>query len=487
MDSHSERTRLTLRRARRGAHLVALCLMLTAASASAATEAPYAPIVTGQLTLSEASFASIAGSALPQMETPYVDGISDQSLADWDSGSFLDSSFPDGSLPGGLSSIFHGTWTGGLSSHITLARYVVQWNVMSGGYPEYLAELESWYAAVLGIGLTPEVSLASYDGTLPSSVEEYQTRLKELLDRLTGIRYLEAWNEPNATAGLSAAAAAHYTTAAYALCQRRGCTVIAGNFLDSQSNLLTYEHAYEQALHPAQFTNWGIHPYYAVKTRSASTVLDFRSSLPGAGGGKRIWFTEVGAYQCEDYGRYTVLGEREQALDASWLVNRLMPAIGPVHVFYYEFLFKRRQSPPCDSYSPDTALYIPSSDPSAPDAPRAAASYIYDGRGVPSAYTGAATADARHATLDGSVYPGGFLDAGYHFEYGTTADYGSYSSAGDAGSGLGGVGAAITIGGLRAGTTYHYRIVSWNAEGYAGGSDRTFMTPLRLGLGSGSG
>jgi hypothetical protein len=157
-----------------------------------------------------------------------------------------------------------------------------------------------------------------------------------------------------------------------------------------------------------------------------------------------------------------------------------MPAIEPVHVFYYEFLFKNHQFPPCNSSSADTALYVPGSDPNAAYVPRSAAGYIYDDRGIPAAYTGAAAAiDAEHATLTGSVYPGGFLDAGYHFEYGLTAGYGSYSSRGDAGSGLGRVGAGIALDGLRAGTTYHYRIVSWNAEGPAYGSDRTFTTPDR--------
>ncbi len=430
---------------------------------------PYAPIAVGSFTVSEAPFAAIAGSALPSAGTPYIDGISDQSLPYWE-GSFQGGSF---------SEFFHNAWAAGPSSHIALARYVVQWNVMSGAYPAYLSEFESWYADVLDIGLTPEVSLVSYDGILPSSSVEYQTRLQELLDRFKAIRYLEAWDEPNNTVNLAGAEAAHYTNAADSLCQSRSCTVIAGNFLDSLPNLLTYEHEYEQALDPANLTNWGIHPYGAVKTRNASTVLDFKANLPGAGLGEQIWFTEVGAYQCEAYGPYQLFGEREQALDASWLVNRLMPAIAPLHVFYYEFLFKDRRPPPCDASSADTALYVPSSNPTVPYAPRAAANYIYDGRGVPSAYTGASVADTEHVRLTGSVYPGGFLAARYHFEFGITASYGSYSSTGDAGPGLSGVGAAVTVGGLGAGATYHYRLVSWNAEGAAYGSDRKFTTPPR--------
>ncbi len=450
--------------------LVSLCLALTAA-ASAETEIPYGPTAGRPLVLPEAQFATIAGRTLPQAGTPYIDGISDQSLPSW-----------DGSFSGGyFSSFFHNVWTDGLSSHIALARYVVQWNVMSGGYPEYRAELESWYADVLDAGLAPEISLTSYDGILPSSPTEYQTRLEELLSRFQAIRYLEAWDEPNNTANLSAVTAAHYTNLAYSLCQGRDCTLIAGNFLDSP-NVLAYEHEYEQALDPANPPDWGIHPYLAVKDRSASTVLDFRSSLPNGGAGDRIWFTEVGAYRCEDYGQYTVPGDREQAIDASWLVNRLMPAIEPRHVFYYEFLFKRRRPPPCNSSSPDTALYVPSGDPYAPDIPRPAASYVYDGRGTPSAYTGGAVvSNAEHMTLTASVYPGGFLNARYHFEYGATAGYGSYSPAGAAGSALKGVGVSFTVSGLTPGTTFHYRIVSWNAEGSAYGSDQTLTTPRRSG------
>ena len=358
--------------------LVVLCQIVTATCASAETGISYAPIARS-LTLSTTPLQALVGDALPPAATRYVDGISDQSLPSW-----------DGSFPGGyFAGFFHDTWAdGGLSSHIALARYVVQWNVMSGAYPEYRAELESWYADVLELGLTPEVSLASYDGVMPRSAMEYQIRLQALLGRFTAIRYLEAWDEPNHTAKLTAVAAAGYTNSAYSLCQTHGCTVIAGNFLDSQSNMISYERAYERALHPATLPNWGIHPYAAVKTRNPSTVLAFKSNLPGGGAGKRIWFTEVGAYRCEATGRYEPRGERAQARDASWLVNRLMPDIQPAHVFYYEFLFKDSRPPPCSRTDSDTALYVPGGDPYATDIPRAAASYIYDGHGASSASAG---------------------------------------------------------------------------------------------------
>lgn len=471
MTSSSHGRITTSAAARRGVVCVCLaacCLTTTAARAFPQATRPYAPIA-DPLTLSEAPLRSLTGGgASPQADTPSIDGISDQSLPHWDG------SFPDGYFAG----YFRDVWAGSLSSRIALARYVVQWNVMSGDHPQYRAELDAWYADVLSIGLTPEISLASYDGVMPVSSAEYQVRLEELLDRFPGIRYVEAWDEPNDTADLSAVTAAGYTNSAYALCRTRGCTTIAGNFLDSQPDMVAYEREYERALQPASLSNWGIHPYAAVKTRSASTVLAFRSNLPRGGTGMRIWFTEVGAYRCEGIGRHELSGEREQALDASWLVNRLMPVIEPAHVFYYEFLFEDRRAPPCGGSDSDTALYVPSNDPNAADVPRAAAGYIYDGRGAPFAYTGAATVTGpERAMLSASVYPGGFLNATYHFEYGATTAYGAYSPAEDAGSTLGRATVDSAVAGLRAGVTYHYRVVAWNAEGVAYGSDRMFRVP----------
>ena len=108
--------------------------------------------------------------------------------------------------------------------------------------------------------------------------------------------------------------------------------------------------------------------------------------------------------------------------------------------------------------------------------------FVFGGRGVPSAYAGApAGVSASGATLTASVYTGGVLDTRYHFEYGPTREYGSYSAEGDAGAATGAVPASMPIAGLSAGTKYHYRVVAWNAEGSSdegpsAGLDRTFRT-----------
>jgi hypothetical protein len=354
--------------------LVVLCGLAFVSPRAAGADAGARPYYTaptpGSLALPEASLQSLAGGGLRSSGAPYVDGISDQSLPYWDP-----------SFAGAYSAgFFHDAWVAGLSSHIALARYVVQWNVMSGAYPNYLEQLESWYRDVLTLGLTPEISLAAYDGVLPGSYREYRAALQALLDRFPATSYVEAWDEPNATPGPPAATAARYTLIARSLCRDRGCTVIAGNFLDSAS-MIAYEREYERALRLASLADWGIHPYLAVKTRDAQTVMEFKSALPRAGAGERVWFTEVGAYRCEGGARPELRGERAQALDASWLVNRLMPAAQPVHVFYYEFLFKERRPPPCDRSDSDTALYAPAGGRGSGDAPRLAAAYIYGDRG----------------------------------------------------------------------------------------------------------
>jgi CSLREA domain-containing protein len=79
------------------------------------------------------------------------------------------------------------------------------------------------------------------------------------------------------------------------------------------------------------------------------------------------------------------------------------------------------------------------------------------------------------ASIVGTLQPN-LRASDYHFEYGKTAAYGSTTPS--IGAGSGGlplsVGAALT--GLKAATTYHYRLVAGNADGTAAGADRTFTT-----------
>jgi hypothetical protein len=88
------------------------------------------------LTPSTGALTAANGALTPSLGavTSYVDGISDQSLPAWDGG-FEESYF---------AGLFDDTWVHGPGAHVDFARYVVQWNAMSGDYQRYLREFEVW-------------------------------------------------------------------------------------------------------------------------------------------------------------------------------------------------------------------------------------------------------------------------------------------------------------------------------------------------------
>ncbi len=303
--------------------------------------------------------------ASAQAATTHVDGISDQSLPAWN-GSFADSSF---------ASFFRTSWVG----QIAFARYVVQWNTMaeasSGANPDgdYRERFEAWLEDVRALGLTPVLALTSYNGVYPSAAGEYQRELEQLLTQADGLQapvaYVEAWNEPNNQGNEPAATAGEIADWADAVCDQRACQLIAGDFEDAPS-LPSYEHEYIGALSFSPRI-WGIHPYRSVKAHSDVPVLRFEQALPDHGADTQLWFTEIGAYYCLN-GQ--VLGEAEQASDASYLVNDLIPATAPTHVFYYGFMAGGEEEVPCAARgASDSELYR------APGQPRTAAGVVFAG------------------------------------------------------------------------------------------------------------
>lgn len=96
--------------------------------------------------------------------------------------------------------------------------------------------------------------------------------------------------------------------------------------------------------------------------------------------------------------------------------------------------------------------------------------------GPPTATTYAATGITENqATLRGFVEPNGSNTA-WRFEYGVTSNYGEETSAAMAYASGGSKTVASTLVNLTPGTTYHYRLVTANSNGYDYGSDRTFTT-----------
>ncbi len=94
----------------------------------------------------------------------------------------------------------------------------------------------------------------------------------------------------------------------------------------------------------------------------------------------------------------------------------------------------------------------------------------------PVATTSAASSiTSTSVTLNGRVDPNGRATT-YVFEFGTTTAYGSKTSASSAGSGTSSTAVSKSVGGLKAGTLYHFRLVATSDAGTSNGADLTFTT-----------
>ncbi len=87
----------------------------------------------------------------------------------------------------------------------------------------------------------------------------------------------------------------------------------------------------------------------------------------------------------------------------------------------------------------------------------------------------AANVGGQSATLKGTVTPRGKTTE-FFFAYGTTKGYGQRTPTQTVGAGNGAQQVSQTVGGLRVGTQYHFRIVATNPDGTSSGGDRTFRT-----------
>ena len=88
-------------------------------------------------------------------------------------------------------------------------------------------------------------------------------------------------------------------------------------------------------------------------------------------------------------------------------------------------------------------------------------------------------------SMSGTVNPNGIATSDYnvYFQYGLSTNYGYTTQRNGGDSTFNGV-EALSIAdlavGLKRGTTYHYRLVAGNSEGFSYGADATFTTPLNM-------
>jgi hypothetical protein len=79
------------------------------------------------------------------------------------------------------------------------------------------------------------------------------------------------------------------------------------------------------------------------------------------------------------------------------------------------------------------------------------------------------------ATANGTVNPNGY-ETTARFQYGLTTSYGSVTPAQTLAPGTAPSSLSAALGGLAAGTTYHYRVTATNPNGTTNGADQTFTT-----------
>jgi hypothetical protein len=128
---------------------------------------------------------------------------------------------------------------------------------------------------------------------------------------------------------------------------------------------------------------------------------------------------------------------------------------------------------PVDKFGRAVAVGLTSPPP--PATPILQASYYVPDR-PPVVTTGsAASMTLETATVSGSVDPNR-LPTTYVFQYGATTGYGQETDVRDAGTDAGSLPVSADLAGLRAGTTYHYRVVAMNDAGTRFGADQTFDT-----------
>jgi hypothetical protein len=193
----------------------------------------------------------------------------------------------------------------------------------------------------------------------------------------------------------------------------------------------------------------------SVTTKAASSVTTTSAKLNGTAN------PNGQATTCSfDYGTTTGYGSKSTSVDAGSSTKsvNVSATIAGLHSGVYHFRLT------CSS----------------PAGTSTGGDLTFGSAGPPIVQTGSAQgASTSGVTLTGSVNPQG-LSTNWYFQYGLTASYGSKTASKSAGSGTSPTGVSAAIASLKAGTTYHYRLVGQSSAGTTYGSDVTFTTVAAL-------
>jgi CSLREA domain-containing protein len=135
------------------------------------------------------------------------------------------------------------------------------------------------------------------------------------------------------------------------------------------------------------------------------------------------------------------------------------------------------EAPLAGSPAVDAGADCPSLDQRGVSRPRGGACEIgaYELAAPTVATSAAGSIGLTSAVLAGTLDPS-LRETSFRFEYGTTTAYGALTPLQWTGAGSGPISVSALVTGLRAGTTYHFRLVATNPDGTAAGADQSLTT-----------
>jgi hypothetical protein len=220
---------------------------------------------------------------------------------------------------------------------LRFARLTVPWDAATSE-PEAVA---AWLAAVSAAGMAPHVAFEHLAGdhcpgqpcTTPTAAQ-YGAAIRRFVARFPQVRTYTTWNEANHASQPVAddpEAVAAYYDELRAACP--GCTVVAGDVLDSGS----YRRWLQRFLSASTTTPrlWGLHDYGDVtygRTIGVDTVLD---AVPGT-----LWIEETGGLVAlRNAGGRTTFAASESsaatAIDRAFAIAAANPRIARMYVYQW--------------------------------------------------------------------------------------------------------------------------------------------------------
>ena len=325
----------------------------------------------------------------------HVDGISDQNVPYWDG-----HVWSGGAPASPFARYVAATLVRASPQPLRYARYVVAYDVMCDTTGPAFATFERWLADIEELGLEADVAFwyGDFDGNrcpllprVPRDAAQFNgaaggDAVAAFVARFPEVRTIEPWNEPDDGHGPdvpAATAASFWVAVDVDDCAARRCdAVIAGDFNDAPRDFVEYERSYVGALATASRpARLGPAPVCGGQPRAhrdrarirRRTARPARRSRLVYGDRRLLLHAKQNLERGYDDRELQACSEQR----ARYLVATLMRRpFAPVHVFYYEFMYRDDLPGPCRT--DDSALYAPAPAGVAPPyEPRAAVAQLF--------------------------------------------------------------------------------------------------------------